>query len=95
MNVAARRYKYTVRFSGVFPMDMLRHDCAFPADGESAAAIATSLDPFARSELRQREGHTMQTVKLIGLITPTMGRWSSFGNCGVDELSVQRVDLSV
>lgn len=67
-------YRYTVTFRGPFPMDMLRHDQAFPRlDG---SPIARSFDPEHRREV--------QTVELVGLTPPTRDRWSSFG-CGCSE----------
>jgi hypothetical protein len=76
------RYKYLVRWSGRFPMDMLRHDEAHPM--EDAEIIAQSLNP----ETRVRGVHE---VWLIGNITPTVGRWASFGNCGVDTSTIERI----
>lgn len=65
---------FTVSGHYPFPMDMLRHDCAYPASSEDAGRIAASLDPtspFYRS---------LQDVTLrapYGRVTH--GRWQSFG----------------
>jgi hypothetical protein len=51
---------------------------------EDAEIIAQSLNP----ETRVRGVHE---VWLIGNITPTVGRWASFGNCGVDTSTIERI----
>jgi hypothetical protein len=38
------RLAYAVEGLGDFPLDMLRHGCAYPADQESVAAIMAGLD---------------------------------------------------
>lgn len=57
-----------------FPLDMLRHDCCYPADTDEAhnlnvALMKNTLTTAARS---------ISTIKLIGTRC-TPGRWASFG----------------
>lgn len=61
---------FTVTGSGIFPMDMLRHDQCYPADVEGSSRIHNN------EECRYR-----RSVKLVGhnRLGPTVGRWSSFG----------------
>lgn len=58
-------YKYAVGGRGTFPADMLRHDCAWPADTLSA------LNILREDELRE--------VHLFSRERPTGDRWRSFG----------------
>jgi len=54
---------------------MLRHDCAYPADQESVAAIMAGFR-WAASRKRSRE---LLLVRLISHSAPTSERWGSFG----------------
>ncbi|MDP9275899.1 MAG: hypothetical protein M3O99_09950 [Chloroflexota bacterium] len=71
----ADRFEYAVEGFGDFPLDMLRHDCAYPADEESVAAIMAGLR-WAASRKRSRE--TLR-VRLLSHRAPTSDRWRSFG----------------
>ena len=71
----ADRFEYAVEGVGDFPLDMLRHDCAYPADHESVAAIMAGLR-WAASRQRSRE--TLQ-VRLVSHRAPTAERWRAFG----------------
>src|SRR2546422_5836512 len=63
------RFKYAVEGFGDFPLDMLRHDCAYPADQESVAAIMAGLR-WAASRKRSRE---MLLVRLLPGRAPPAG----------------------
>lgn len=65
--IATKLYKLTVSGRGPFPMDMLRHDAAYPADTYSAQLIQDTDD--------NKGG---RTVVLFARF-PTIGRWNSFG----------------
>jgi hypothetical protein len=69
------RFEYAVEGVGDFPLDMLRHDCAYPADQESVAAIMAGLR-WAASRKRSRE---TLVVRLVSHRAPTAQRWRSFG----------------
>jgi hypothetical protein len=71
----ADRFAYAVEGVGDFPLDMLRHDCAYPADQESVAAIMAGLR-WAASRKRSRE---LLVVRLVSNRAPTSERWRSFG----------------
>src|SRR5437867_11991169 len=71
----ADRFEYAVEGAGDFPLDMLRHDCAYPADQESVAAIMAGLR-WAASRKRSRE---LLQVRLVSHRAPTPERWRSFG----------------
>lgn len=63
-------YRFTVKGSGVFPLDMLRYDVCYPQEQEDAFKILESPD--------------VRTVTLIKPVddknsTPTPARWQSFG----------------
>ena len=71
----ADQFKYTVTGVGDFPLDMLRHDCAYPADRESVAAITAGLGwAAARKKSRER-----LVVHLVSYREPAPERWRSFG----------------
>ena len=59
---------FTVSGRGRFPVDMLRYDEAFPADGMSAANIVDNP--------AERRNVTLITHRRFG---PTNDRWASFG----------------
>ena len=69
------RFEFAVEGVGDFPLDMLRHDCAYPADQESVAAIMAGLR-WAASRKRSRE--TLR-VRLVSHRAPTSERWRTFG----------------
>lgn len=69
------RFEYAVEGVGDFPLDMLRHDCAYPADQESVAAIMAGLR-WAASRKRSR---ALLLVRLVSHRAPTSERWRSFG----------------
>ncbi len=81
---------YTYKVSGYapFPVDMLRHDQAFPKHEDESHLITseydwTQLDPFMGPP---NEGEIMY-LELAGLRSPTLRLWSSFG-WTVDENSI-------
>ena len=69
---------FTVCGRGRFPIDMLRHDVATPADAESVEAIEHSLHLMTRN--------VRLNVSKFRYITPD--RWWSFGWIVRDELTV-------
>ena len=71
----ADRFEYAVEGAGDFPLDMLRHDGAYPADEESVAAILAGLR-WAASRKRSRQ---MLLVRLVSHRAPTSERWRAFG----------------
>jgi len=71
----ADRFEYAVEGVGDFPLDMLRHDCAYPADRESVAAIMAGL-AWAAARKRSRQ---MLLVRLVSDRAPTAERWRTFG----------------
>ena len=75
MNSTAERFEYSVEGIGDFPLDMLRHDRAYPADPESVSAIMAGLR-WAASRKRSRE---LLVVRLVSDRAPTSERWRSFG----------------
>ena len=64
-------YDYIVTGRGEFPIDMLRYDGAWPADGDAAAKLG------GPSGFPQDQAH--RSVKLRSYREPTLARWSSFG----------------
>jgi hypothetical protein len=71
----ADRFEYAVEGVGDFPLDMLRHDRAYPADKESVTAIMAGL-PWAAARKRSRE---LLVVRLVSERAPTPERWRSYG----------------
>lgn len=77
--------RFEVVGRGAFPLDMLRHDCVFPAGPEDAASIGFALDHQARRDHRIRNGQGATfRIQLIRYHSqhywePTEGRWLSFG----------------
>jgi hypothetical protein len=69
------RFEFTVEGIGDFPLDMLRHDAAYPADKESVAAIMAGL---AWAAARKRKRETL-VVRLVSHRAPTADRWRTFG----------------
>lgn len=64
-------HEFTVKGGGLFPFDMLRYDQCWPkSESTDSAAI----------ERTTRHGHGgTEEVTLVGLNSPTQGRWQSFG----------------
>lgn len=74
----AKSYRFTVSGSYRFPHDMLRYDACYPADTESAIAIADSIDRTSWTKEERKQNRTFK-VNLIGTVgPPTDGRWRSF-----------------
>ena len=71
----ADRFEYAVEGIGDFPLDMLRHDCAYPADQESVSAITAGFR-WAAARMRSRE---LIVVRLVSDREPTPERWRPFG----------------
>lgn len=71
MPVKRKFYRYSVVGRGVFPMDMLRYDQAWPRNSWDAAKIG--LTPEDGGYLEPR------TVALESYKEPTSARWFSFG----------------
>ena len=63
-------YKYEVTGNGIFPWDMLRYDCCWPASSEDAFNLEKPTDPEKRVKPR--------TVRMSSIQAPTEGRWTSF-----------------
>jgi hypothetical protein len=67
-------WTYRVQGRGVFPMDMLRYDAAYPKTERDSNLIIRLL---ASSEDRVRK--EPWSVRLYGHTEPTARRWESFG----------------
>lgn len=63
-------YRYTVTGTGVFPIDMLRCDQAWPAIQEAISAVGPG-------DLRHPAER--RTVELQSYRPPMIDRWKSFG----------------
>ena len=74
-SIKTDRFEYAVEGVGDFPLDMLRHDGAYPADQQSVAAIMAGLR-WAASRKRSRE---LLVVRLVSDRPPTSERWRSYG----------------
>lgn len=59
-------FRYTVEGQGELPHDMLRYDSAWPEQETDAALLAH----------HQRQ---YRVITILGLRTPTVERWQSFG----------------
>lgn len=70
----AKKFKYKVRGTADFPLDMLRYDASYPAGTEDAHSIHNNLRHCPGQDRREA-----RTVTLIGPVEPTAGRWESFG----------------
>lgn len=69
-------WEYTVSGTGRFPVDMLRYDCAWPADPAAVERISWSLDEQRR---RASFDKTAQPIRLASMMhSPTVDRWRSF-----------------
>lgn len=64
-------FSFFVEGGGVFPIDMLRYDSAWPASERDSYLIAESLE----------QGVGRRTIELntVSQTAPTFGRWESFG----------------
>ena len=67
---------FTVAGTGPFPIDMLRHDCCYPARTGDAKSIEYSLDLDLDGRKRR--------ITLISHAHPTVERWNHFGWSIVD-----------
>lgn len=66
-----RRKTFTIALRGrKFPLDMLRHDCAWPA---------TSTDTDVIAKMAERGGISTVVLQSDSARAPTAGRWNSFG----------------
>ena len=66
-------HTFTVNGRGAFPLDMLRYDRAWPADGDAVDAISIAFnDPDARAIRRV-------TLRTSDELNVTPARWGSFG----------------
>lgn len=63
-------FKFSVTGRGIFPLDMLRFDSCWPRFQGDTGTLYGSLT--------EKDAAT-RTVHLIGLQTPSIGRWQSFG----------------
>jgi hypothetical protein len=66
-------YEYYVTGTGLFPVDMLRHDSCWPTSGEEAAKIEWTFTRRLSGEGRRR-----QSIKMRSYRPPTVARWQSF-----------------
>jgi hypothetical protein len=68
---AKKQHRYTVEGVGLFPIDMLRYDGAWPATAADGLAIHASL--------RARPPHpATRRIQLISNREPTTARWQSY-----------------
>lgn len=74
--MSTKTFHLTVTWRGPFPMDMLRHDCAWPRSTEDGSRIAASFIPTDAPGSRP-----IRECELTALF-PHADRWRSFG-CGV------------
>jgi hypothetical protein len=74
--ITSKIYRLNVTWRGPFPIDMLRHDYAWPRQTEDGARIAASFVPS------EGPGRSLRECELVCLGHPTVDRWRSFG-CGV------------
>ena len=64
---------FTVAGTGPFPIDMLRHDCCYPAEEGDSDTIEYSFDSFADGKRIKRK------ITLISHASPTVERWNDSG----------------
>jgi hypothetical protein len=76
---------FVVRGVYPFPLDMLRYDACWPADGDSVGMLHRSLNQYNGTERDLNPGEQYE-VKLhraqefaYPQNSPTFGRWRSFG----------------
>lgn len=72
---------FTFRMTGTgsFPLDMLRYDGCYPADGYSVGIIEHSIQGSVRE----------WNVRLCSNREPCIGRWASFG-CTMTEIQKEK-----
>ena len=68
-------HRFAVKGVGSFPVDMLRYDCCFPDDQDSAAKIMNSM---SHSFSPKRDGKIYLAAYHPKGWQPTTARWSSF-----------------
>lgn len=71
-----RPIDFTVVGTGAFPVDMLRYDCCYPVDTDSALAIVVGFRDSDYNEVRRVSLRMRVTTPREG---PTAERWLSFG----------------
>ncbi len=76
--------EYRVAGHGDFPVDMLRYDSCWPADGDSAFKLVLPL--YEQTNDGQRNWlRKTRVLRLRSYSNPTDARWSSFGWMVVNE----------
>lgn len=70
MTPRLRIHQYKVRGRGPFPIDMLRHDQAWPVSPDDSAKISIGIEHDAAYDWR--------TIFLNGVARPSVARWKSF-----------------
>lgn len=66
-------WRFIVKGTGRFPIDMLRYDGAFPASSSDAVLIASAVKGGAR------RGNEFKITLISKSHAPTSARWQSFG----------------
>lgn len=70
---------FEVTGSMSFPVDMLRYDCCYPANSESASAILSTMEPYSSKGGPYRVRLTYRPRGEGGKAwLPTEDRWRSF-----------------
>ena len=75
MAKAEPKFKYTVRGSWPFPLDMLRHDMSAAATPAEQAKI----DLYAADHAADHSVFEPVEIELVGWCKPNGARWESFG----------------
>jgi hypothetical protein len=75
----ARYCKFVVEGKGVFPVDMLRYDHAYPASTDSAGYIVHKKYSDDDDDSDKTLVEVKRKVELIAPDEPTEARWTSFG----------------
>lgn len=70
--------EFVVEGTGVFPVDMLRYNNCYPADGGSVEAINTSLGSWISPKVRDYSV-TLRHRDVYAGWSPTSERWATFG----------------
>lgn len=70
---------FTVAGRGEFPLDMLRRDTCYPADGTAVEIITNTLK--GNRPARNAPAFRVDLVRVVNTTVawPTEGRWASFG----------------
>ncbi len=81
--MAAKFYYYTVEGQTIFPIDMLRYDCAWPYDNDAVVEMCDAMDSEARRDrmFQARHGQPEKTtyrITLHSINKPEVARWKSF-----------------